>query len=49
LGDGYWPVAGVDLMLLVAAGTAALAARRIQRRVRSTGPEPVNLEEPEHA
>jgi uncharacterized iron-regulated membrane protein len=34
LGAGYWPVAGFDLSLLVAAGLAVLAARRLQRRER---------------
>lgn len=31
IATGYWPVAGVDLMLLVSATVAALAARRLQR------------------
>jgi hypothetical protein len=33
IGAGYWPVAGVDLMLLVTAVASALAARKLQRRV----------------
>jgi hypothetical protein len=32
LGAGYWPVAGFDLSLLVAAGLAVLAARRLRYR-----------------
>ncbi|MBA3597301.1 MAG: PepSY domain-containing protein [Methylibium sp.] len=34
---GYWPVAGVDLSLLVCAGIAVLAARKLERRETSTG------------
>lgn len=32
LGQGYWPVAGLDLTLLVGAAVALLAARKLQRR-----------------
>jgi hypothetical protein len=32
LGTGYWPVAGLDLSLLVTAGLAWLAAGRLRRR-----------------
>ncbi len=32
LGAGYWPVAGLDLTLLVVAGLALYAARRLQQR-----------------
>ncbi len=35
IGQGYWPVAGLDLSLLAAAALAALAARRLQRRERA--------------
>ncbi|HSW25301.1 MAG TPA: PepSY-associated TM helix domain-containing protein, partial [Burkholderiaceae bacterium] len=35
IGQGYWPVAGLDLSLLAAATLAALAARRLQRRERA--------------
>jgi uncharacterized iron-regulated membrane protein len=34
LAQGYWPVAGFDLALLVSAGLAVLAARRLRRRER---------------
>ena len=30
--DGYWPVAGMDLLLLAGAGVAALVVRRLYRR-----------------
>jgi uncharacterized iron-regulated membrane protein len=33
LGKGYWPVAGVDLVLLVGAALAVVAARKLKRRV----------------
>jgi hypothetical protein len=49
LGAGYWPVAGVDLMLLVAAGTAAVAARKLQQCSCQPRTETSGLEEPEHA
>ncbi|EJE54469.1 putative iron-regulated membrane protein [Acidovorax sp. CF316] len=32
IGNGYWPVAGVDLSLLAAAALAVVAARRLRRR-----------------
>ena len=32
IGNGYWPVAGVDLALLAAAALAVVAARRLRRR-----------------
>jgi len=35
LSAGYWPVAGVDLTLLVCAGVATVAARKLHRRARS--------------
>ncbi len=35
LAAGYWPVAGVDLSLLAAAGLAVLAARQLRRRERA--------------
>ncbi|MFN6996545.1 MAG: PepSY-associated TM helix domain-containing protein [Aquincola tertiaricarbonis] len=34
LADGYWPVAGVDLVLLGAAALALVAARRVRQRAR---------------
>lgn len=37
LGEGYWPVAGFDLALLVSAGLALLAALHLHHRVRATG------------
>ncbi|MFY9514533.1 MAG: PepSY-associated TM helix domain-containing protein, partial [Rubrivivax sp.] len=36
LGQGYWPVAGLDLALIASAGIAALAARRLRRRESAT-------------
>jgi len=36
LAQAYWPVAGLDLALLVSAGLAALAARRLRRRERQS-------------
>lgn len=39
LGQGYWPVAGVDLFMLVSALVAGLIARRLQRRAR---PQPAD-------
>jgi len=53
LAAGYWPVAGVDLMLLAGALAAALTARKLQVRARSADretfdPSIVN-EEPERA
>ncbi|MCP1469628.1 putative iron-regulated membrane protein [Sphingobium sp. OAS761] len=36
VGMGYWPVAGVDLVLLAGAGAAALAAYRLGRRAAMT-------------
>lgn len=35
LGDGYWPVAGVDLSLLASAAVAVVAARRLRARERA--------------
>jgi len=32
VGAGYWPVAGLDLAMLAAAGVAVLAARKLRRR-----------------
>ena len=49
LGSGYWPVAGVDLMLLIAAGTAVVAARRLQQRESAPRTAVPPLEEAEHA
>ena len=34
--EPYWPVAGVDLSLLVVASVAVLAARHLARRIRAT-------------
>jgi uncharacterized iron-regulated membrane protein len=36
IGQGYWPVASIDLVLLVSAGLALVAARKLQRRTRAT-------------
>jgi hypothetical protein len=36
VGAGYWPVAGVDLMLLLAAVIAAVAAKRLHKRAAQT-------------
>lgn len=46
LGQGYWPVAGLDLALLAGAVIALLAARKLQRRGRGVNagrkaPDPV--------
>lgn len=35
VGQGYWPVAGLDLALLGSAGLAVVVARRLRRRERS--------------
>lgn len=35
IAEGYWPVAGLDLVLLLAAALAATAARRLRRNERS--------------
>jgi hypothetical protein len=47
LSAGYWPVAGVDLMLLAGAGVAAIAARKLQAQ--ATDVLPVNPEVPDYA
>jgi len=49
LGAGYWPVAGVDLLLLAAAGTAAIAARRLRQRAGDPRTELASIEEAERA
>ncbi|MDR7048467.1 putative iron-regulated membrane protein [Duganella sp. 3397] len=36
IGNGYWPVAGVDLFMLTGAVLAAMAARKLQLRAEST-------------
>ncbi|ACE85148.1 PepSY-associated TM helix domain-containing protein [Cellvibrio japonicus] len=41
LGEGYWPVAGLDLVLLVAAGLALVAARHLGRKAQAAIPAPV--------
>jgi uncharacterized iron-regulated membrane protein len=38
VGAGYWPVAGVDLVLIATAATAAFAARRLRRREQAPDP-----------
>lgn len=38
LAEGYWPVAGVDLVLLATAALAAGAARHLRRRARAAAP-----------
>jgi hypothetical protein len=40
IGNGYWPVAGVDLSLLVTAGLAVLSARRLGRKALVAMPVP---------
>jgi uncharacterized iron-regulated membrane protein len=40
LSAGYWPVAGVDLMLLASALIGALAARKLQARAIADVPDP---------
>jgi uncharacterized iron-regulated membrane protein len=42
IGAGYWPVAGLDLSLLVTAALAVLAARTLRRRELGTGCAQVN-------
>lgn len=49
LSAGYWPVAGVDLMLLAFAGIAVISARKLQQRAGNPAPAPSTLEEAEHA
>jgi len=44
---GYWPVAGVDLMLIASACAAAIAARKL--RARAAEVVPVNPEVPDYA
>jgi len=50
LSDGYWPVAGVDLVLLATAATAGYAALRLQRGVKRASPadRKAKVEEPAH-
>ncbi|MFT4174250.1 MAG: PepSY-associated TM helix domain-containing protein [Rhodocyclaceae bacterium] len=48
LADGYWPVAGVDLVLLGSAALAVLAARRLRGREHRT-PHAIAKEELAHA
>ncbi len=38
IGEGYWPVAGMDLVLLAGAGIAAWTAVRLRRRAASSRP-----------
>ena len=50
LSTGYWPVAGIDLALLVSAAVAALTARRLRRRERAlAGPKARGQETPARA
>jgi uncharacterized iron-regulated membrane protein len=49
LSAGYWPVAGVDLMLLAFSFVAVIAARRLRQRASNPDPAPSTLEEAEHA
>lgn len=35
IGEGYWPVAGLDLALLASAALAAVAARKLRQRERA--------------
>jgi uncharacterized iron-regulated membrane protein len=46
---GYWPVAGVDLMLLASAAAAGLAALKLRQRASVTPATMPTLEAPEHA
>ncbi|WP_137919999.1 PepSY-associated TM helix domain-containing protein [Hydrogenophaga sp. 2FB] len=45
----YWPVAGVDLALIAAAGLALTTARRLTRRQRATASAPPASNAPEEA
>jgi uncharacterized iron-regulated membrane protein len=36
IGNGYWPVAGMDLFILASAAVAVIAARKLQRRMRGS-------------
>ena len=49
LAAGYWPVAGMDLLLLVSAGVAVVAARRLQQRANNPDTVVAPLEGAEHA
>lgn len=49
IGSGYWPVAGIDLVLLATAGLASFAARHLRERVSASAraqsaPESVGAE-----
>jgi len=48
--EGYWPVAGVDAVLLVTAGVAGYVALRLRSRVRRSGQATpaVTIKEPAH-
>jgi len=35
IGNGYWPVAGVDLAILVSSAIAVVAARKLKRRAQA--------------
>ncbi|MDH1092050.1 PepSY domain-containing protein, partial [Comamonas terrigena] len=47
VGEAYWPVAGVDLSLLVCAALAVVAARKLALRAAAVGS--VNRLEAAHA
>lgn len=40
IGNGYWPVAGIDLVMLVGAALAIVAARRLRRRAQGVAIPP---------
>lgn len=49
LSQAYWPVAGVDLVLLATAGTAGYAAVRLRRGLGRRGAvQPATVDEPAH-
>ena len=49
LGEGYWPVAGVDLSLLVTAVLGTLAARKLHRQAAAAAAAPARRVEAAHA
>lgn len=49
MGEGYWPVAGVDLFLLASAVLAVVAARKLGLRANAAAAAPVQSKEVLHA
>jgi len=49
IGNGYWPVAGIDLFMLTSAGIALLAARKLKQRVAVNAHANVTRAEVNHA